>query len=78
MFWQLLLVSIVFIGIAFAGIAVKMIFKKGYEFKKQCSSVDPKTGKALGCSCGGAGDGSCRNEEPEKSSFFKIDKINLE
>lgn len=59
---KLLLLSIILVGIALAGIAVKMFFKKGGEFKKQCSSVDPTTGQRMGCSCGGTGDGSCRNE----------------
>lgn len=78
MFLKLVLVSIVFIGLAFAGIAIKMLFKKGYEFKKQCSSVDPATGKALGCSCGGPGDGSCRNEDKKESPVAKISRISFE
>jgi hypothetical protein len=41
----LLLLSFCFIGI-------KMFLKKGGEFKKQCSSVDPLTGERIGCSCG--------------------------
>ena len=63
MFLKLVLISIVFIALAFSGVAVKMLFKKNYTFKKQCSSVDPNTGKAIGCSCGGAGDGSCRTDD---------------
>ncbi|MBU3927832.1 MAG: hypothetical protein KKB74_08510 [Bacteroidetes bacterium] len=63
MFLKVLLISVVFIGLAVAGFAIKMFFVKNGEFKKQCSSVDPHTGKALGCSCEGApGDGSCRKE----------------
>ena len=66
MYWKLLLLTIVLLGIAFAGFAVKMFFKKDGEFKKQCSSIDPHTGKSLGCSCEGApGDGSCRNDDTE-------------
>ena len=45
MFLKLVLISIVFIGLAFLGVAIKMFFKKNYTFKKQCSSVDPDTGK---------------------------------
>jgi hypothetical protein len=78
MFLKLLLISIVFIGLAFLGVAIKMFFKKNYTFKKQCSSVDPDTGKALGCSCGGPGDGSCRNDDVKESPFAKINKINFE
>ena len=52
-------------GIGFAGIAIKMFFKKDYTFKKQCSSVDPKTGKRLGCACG---TGSCHNDTDKKAT----------
>jgi hypothetical protein len=58
---KLLLVAIVLIGIAFAGIAVKMFFIKGGQFRKSCSSIDPQTGKAMDCSCGGNADSSCNN-----------------
>jgi len=60
---KLILLTILIIGISFAGIAVKMFFKKGGEFRKSCSSVDPVTGTRLGCSCEseGKGSGSCRN-----------------
>ena len=78
MFLKLVLISAVFIGLAFLGVAIKILFKKDYTFKKQCSSVDPNTGKALGCSCGGPGDGSCRNDDDKKSPFAEISKINFE
>jgi len=63
MFLKILLITIVFMALAFAGFAVKMFFKKDGEFKKSCSSVHPKTGERLGCACGGDGDGSCQNKE---------------
>lgn len=63
MFLKILLLSVVIVAIAFAGFAVKMFFKKDGEFKKSCSSVDPKTGQRIGCVCGGEGDGSCKNKE---------------
>lgn len=62
-FLKILLLTAILMGLAFAGFAVKMFFKKDGEFKKQCSSVNPKTGKAIGCVCGGEGDGSCQNKE---------------
>lgn len=66
MYLKLLFLTVILLAIAIAAIAVKMFFKKGGEFKKQCSSVDPETGKKLGCSCEGApGDGSCRKEETD-------------
>jgi len=78
MFLKLVLISIVFIGLAFLGVAVKMLFKKNYTFKKQCSSIDPNTGKALGCSCGGPGDGSCRNDEVKKNPYVEISKMKFD
>lgn len=58
---KLILVAIVLMGIAFAGIAIKMFFVKDAQFQKSCSSVDPKTGQPLGCSCGGDESASCEN-----------------
>ena len=66
MLLNVLLISIVLIGLAFAGFAVKIILTKNGEFKKSCSSVDPTTGERLGCSCGTADGGSeCRNKSLE-------------
>lgn len=65
MIWKLLLLSVIIIGLAFAGIAVKMLFRKDYTFKKTCSSVDPTTGKHQECSCGGHGEGTCHNDPRE-------------
>jgi hypothetical protein len=77
-FIKILLITVVFLALAFAGFAVKMFFKKDGEFKKQCSTVDPKTGQPLGCSCGGKGDGSCRNEDEETSSKIKIQPLQVD
>lgn len=57
-----ILLAVLFIGIAFAGIAIKMFFKKGYEFRKSCGSIDPATGNKIGCTCGSDGEskGTCR------------------
>ena len=59
---KILIVTVILLGLAIAGIAIKMFLKKGGEFKKQCSSVDPVTGERFGCTCG-KGDGSetCEN-----------------
>jgi hypothetical protein len=59
---KILILSVILIGIAIAGIAIKMFLKKGGEFKKQCSSIDPETGERIGCTCGKADGGeSCEN-----------------
>jgi hypothetical protein len=58
---KLMLVATILLGIAFAGIAIKMFFFKDAEFNKSCSSIDPQSGKRLGCSCGGDESTSCEN-----------------
>ena len=63
-FLKVLLISIIIIGAGFAGIAIKMFFKKNYTFKKQCSTVDPRTGKRMGCACGTGG--ACHNSGTKK------------
>lgn len=69
MYLKILLLTVVALGIAFAAIAIKMFVKKDGEFKKQCSTVDPETGKNLGCTCSGQpGDGSCRKDKKENES----------
>lgn len=63
MFLKILLITVVFLALAFAGFAVKMFFQKDGEFKKSCSSVHPKTGEKLGCVCSGEGDVSCKKDD---------------
>jgi hypothetical protein len=58
---KLILVATVLLGLAFAGIAIKMFFFKDAEFRKSCSSIDPQSGQRLGCSCGGDENASCEN-----------------
>jgi hypothetical protein len=60
---KIILISVVLLAIAISGIAIKMFLKKGGEFKKQCSSVDPDTGERIGCTCGRTDGGdSCENK----------------
>jgi hypothetical protein len=58
---KLILVAVVLLSLAFAGIAIKMFFVKDSVFTKSCSSVDPNTGERIGCSCGGDESTSCEN-----------------
>lgn len=60
MYLKLILLAIVIVGLAFAGIAIKMFFQKSGEFKKQCSSTDVH-GNHLGCACSGRAS-SCEHE----------------
>ncbi len=58
---QVILLAIVLLALAIGGIAIKMFFIPGETFKKTCGSqFDPKTGKALAC--------SCQSNEPEDCS----------
>ena len=59
---QVFLLAIALIAIAIGGIAIKMFFIPGESFKKTCGSqFDPKTGKALPCSCHSEGPEDCKN-----------------
>ena len=59
---KVVLLSVIILSIAVAAIAIKMFVLKDGEFKKSCSSVDPSTGKPMGCTCGNEDGGeSCEN-----------------
>ncbi|MFO8054195.1 MAG: hypothetical protein R6U19_03415 [Bacteroidales bacterium] len=58
---KVILLAIILVGLAVAGIAVKMFLKKGYAFEKKCSTKDPVTGKHISCGCN---DDNCKNEKP--------------
>ncbi len=78
MFLKILIITVIFIGIAFAAIAIKMFVKKGGEFKKQCSTVDPATGKRIGCTCEGAETGAaCHNKNEEDRSQKSEDRMSM-
>lgn len=63
MILKVVLLAVLIVGLSIAGIAVKMFFKKGGEFKKSCGSVDPHTGQRIGCSCGKVEGASCDNDK---------------
>lgn len=49
---QVFLLALILVAIAIGGIAIKMFFIPGSTFKKTCGSqFDPKSGKALACTC---------------------------
>lgn len=60
--------AIAFIGIGFAGIAIKILFKKNGEFSGTCASNSPflnKEGEA--CSlCGALPDEKCKSDEQKQ------------
>lgn len=59
---KVLLITVVLIGLAVAGIAIKMFFKKGGEFQKSCGSVDPSSGQRVACTCGKPEEERCENK----------------
>ncbi len=59
-----LLLTIILVGAAIAGIAIKMFLQKGGQFSKSCSTIDAGSGKRIGCTCGNEDDeSSCENYE---------------
>lgn len=70
MFLKVLILTIVIIGIAFAGMAVRMFFIKNGEFKKHCHNAGINGGK---CLCGNNGNGQCKRKElAEKANHSTI------
>jgi len=58
-----LIIVIVLIALAAAGLALKMFFRPKYTFTKTCgSSVDPKTGKPMACSCHSSAREDCNSD----------------
>ena len=58
---KIILLSALLIGLAFAGIAVKVLFKKNGEFAGTCSSNNPLLQKEGGGGlCGASPDGRCK------------------
>ena len=60
---QVILASVILLGLAIAGIAIKMFLQKGGQFTKSCSSVDTGSGEKIGCVCGDGDPKSCVNYE---------------
>ena len=64
---ELVLVTIVLLGLGFAGIAIKIWAKKGGEFAGTCASNNPMLNEE-GASCGLCGarpDEQCKKDEVE-------------
>lgn len=59
---KLFLLAIILVGIAIAGIAIKMFLQKGGQFSKSCSNVQSEDGKKIPCSCHSK-EGKCENYE---------------
>lgn len=62
---ELFIITAVFLGLAFAGIAIKIWAKKDGEFSGTCASNSPflnKEGEACGF-CGASPEEKCKKEE---------------
>jgi hypothetical protein len=55
------LFAVILIGLAIGGIAIKMLFQKGGQFSKTCSSVELSSGEKIGCVCGDDDSKKCVN-----------------
>ena len=62
---KLALLTIALLGLAFAGIAIKILLKKNGEFAGTCASNNPMLQEeAVTCSvCGARPDEQCKNED---------------
>lgn len=65
---KLLLISIVLVGIAFAGIAIKIWAKKDGEFDGTCAGSNAKM-KAKGIVCGCGNEEGCANNKLAESQL---------
>lgn len=63
------LLAIAIVGIAFAGIAIKIIFKKDGEFNGTCATNNPMLKNEIGeCTvCGKTPEDDCDYEGPQKA-----------
>ncbi|MEN8124090.1 MAG: membrane or secreted protein [Bacteroidota bacterium] len=68
---KLLLITIVLLALAFAGIAIKIWAKKDGEFEGTCSGSNAKL-RAKGITCGCGGEGSCHNKVDEQQAVPQI------
>jgi hypothetical protein len=62
---KLVIISIVFLAIAFAGIAIKILLQKDGEFAGTCASKNPLLNEdGESCSmCGASPDEKCKSED---------------
>lgn len=69
------LLAILFVAVAFAGIAIKIIFKKDGEFNGTCATNNPYLKNEIGeCTvCGRQADEECKNDNPQ----IKTSNLNL-
>ena len=67
-YMKLLLLSIVLLGLGFAGIAIKIWAKKDGEFDGTCAGSNIKL-KTKGIICGCGNEGGCKNNMEQKDQL---------
>ena len=61
---KVFILAVIIIGLAIAGIAIKMFVKPGGMFTKTCAhSFDPFTGKPIKCDCQKNSPDECENAD---------------
>lgn len=70
---KLLLLSIILLGLGFAGIAIKIWAKKGGEFDGTCAGSNVRL-KAEGIVCGCGDEGGCKTNLDAKESSPSVKK----
>lgn len=68
---KLLLLSVVLLGLAFAGIAIKIWAKKDGEFDGTCAGSNVKL-KTKGIVCGCGNEGECKNNIQSKDKELSV------
>jgi len=71
---KLLLLSIILLGLAFAGIAIKIWAKKGGEFDGTCAGSNVRL-KAEGIVCGCGDEGGCKTNLDNNETSPSVKKI---
>jgi hypothetical protein len=68
-----LIFAVILIGLAFAGIAIKMLLQKDGQFSKSCSSIEFSDGEKVGCVCGDGNPEKCVNYEKHHPASIDFD-----
>ena len=71
---KLLLLSIILLGLGFAGIAIKIWAKKDGEFDGTCAGSNVKM-KEKGIVCGCGNEGGCKTNLDNMESAIEVKKV---
>lgn len=71
---KLVLLSIILLGLGFAGIAIKIWAKKDGEFDGTCAGSNVKM-KAKGITCGCGNEGGCKTNLDNKDASFSAKSL---